>query len=429
MITNGGSVLELQRNGSLYEGGYCMDGNGETPTLLDLFCGAGGLSLGFQRAGFRLVRAIDNWKPAIDTYRTNIGGHVVEGNITEFMELPKSTVIAGGPPCQGFSSAGKRRSDDERNSLVTVFARLVARMKPRAFVFENVEGFLTGANGHFVLDLLTPILEAGYRVHLRKINAANYGVPQHRKRVVAIGGLGWSPSFPQPTHSAHGAPGAHLAAKLLPRTPCLAESLADLPPPSDCEPGTPPDHVSKPLEGLDLARAELLKPGQRMRDLPEELWHDSYRRRAFRRVMDGMPTERRGGAPSGVRRLRADEPSKAITGGSLRDLLHPSEHRPLTNRECARLQTFPDDFVFFGSKADRAQLIGNAVPPLLAQRIAELLLCDLNALQETKSGGALLTFVPTLSSGMSPALESVARRVQRRFGAGTQKELQKALWD
>lgn len=406
-----------------------MDSSCATPTLVDLFCGAGGLSLGFQLAGFRLVHAIDNWKPAIDTYRANIGDHIVEGNIRAFTEIPESTVVTGGPPCQGFSSAGKRRGDDARNSLVTVFARLVARMKPRAFVFENVEGFLTGADGRFVLDLLAPVLEAGYRVHLRKINAANYGVPQHRKRVVAIGGLGWDPSFPQPTHSAHGAPGAHLAAKRLPPTPCLAESLADLPPPSDCEPSTPPDHVRKPLEGLDFARAELLKPGQTMRDLPEELWHDSYRRRAFRRVMDGIPTERRGGAPSGLRRLRADEPSKAITGGSLRDFLHPFEHRPLTNRECAHLQTFPSDFVFFGSKADRAQLIGNAVPPLLAQRIAELLLADLNTPQETKSGGTLLTFVPTLSNGMSPALESVVCEVRRRFGAGAKKELQRALWD
>ncbi len=184
-----------------------MDSSGEMPTLVDLFCGAGGLSLGFQLAGFHLIRAVDNWKPAIDTYRANIGGHVVEENLTEFTEIPECTVIIGGPPCQGFSSAGKRRCDDERNSLVTVFARLVARLKPRAFVFENVEGFLTGADGRFVLDLLTPILEVGYRVHLRKINAANYGVPQHRKRVVAIGGLGWTPSFPQPTHSAHGAPG------------------------------------------------------------------------------------------------------------------------------------------------------------------------------------------------------------------------------
>jgi DNA (cytosine-5)-methyltransferase 1 len=401
----------------------------ESPTLVDLFCGAGGLSLGFQRAGFRVIHALDNWKPAVDTYRANIDDRVVEGEIVGTTEIPNSTVIAGGPPCQGFSSAGKRRGDDQRNSLVTVFARLVARMKPRAFVFENVEGFLTGANGRFVLDLLGPLLEAGYRVHVRKISAANYGVPQHRKRVVAIGGLGWNPSFPEPTHSARGAPGAHLAAERLPPTLSLADALAGLPPPSDCEPGSPLDHVNKPLEGIDLARAELLRPGQRMCDLPEQLWHDSYRRRAFRRVMDGVPTERRGGAPSGVRRLRPDEPSKAITGGSLRDFLHPFEHRPLTIRECARLQTFPDDFVFLGSKADKAQLIGNAVPPLLAEKIARLLMTDLDTQRHTEPAGALLTFVPTLSNGMSPALEAVVRKVRRRFGAGAQKELQGTLWD
>jgi DNA (cytosine-5)-methyltransferase 1 len=406
-----------------------MDSSGAPETMVDLFCGAGGLSLGFRRSGFRVIHAIDNWRPATDTYRANVGSDVVNENITEATNLPKCAVIAGGPPCQGFSSAGRRRDDDERNSLVSVFAQLVARMKPHAFVFENVEGFLTGADGRFVLDLLVPVIEAGYRVHVRKINAANYGVPQHRKRVIAIGGLGWSPSFPEPTHSAHGAPGAHLAASLLPLAPSLADGLADMPLPSEIAPGTPPDHVSKPLDGLDLARAELLKPGQRMRDLPEELWHESYRRRAFRRVMDGTPTERRGGAPCAMRRLRFDEPSKAITGGSLGEFIHPSENRPLTIRECARLQTFPDSFLFLGSRADKSQLIGNAVPPLFAQKIAEVLMADLRSPHESSPEGALLSFVPTLSSGMSPALNSVVLKVRRRFATNPQRELQGALWD
>src|SRR5262249_1410791 len=140
-----------------------------------------------------------------------------------------ANVIVGGPPCQGFSSAGLRRPDDERNSLVRVFSRLVARAKPLAFMFENVEGFLTGSRGDFVVDLLEPLLSAGYRIHLRKVNAANFGIPQHRKRVVAIGGLGWDPTFPEPTHTAYGAPGAHLAAKRLPRGPSLADALKGLP--------------------------------------------------------------------------------------------------------------------------------------------------------------------------------------------------------
>src|SRR5207253_590177 len=109
----------------------------------------------------------------------------------------------------------------------------------------------------------------------------------------------------------------------------------------------------------------------------QELWHESYRRRAFRRVMDGTPTERRGGAPAGVLRLRAEEPSKAITGGARSEFLHPTEHRNLTIRECARLQTFPDSFTFHGTASERSELIGNAVPPLLAAVLARTLRVDL----------------------------------------------------
>lgn len=406
-----------------------MSNNGHPPTVVDLFCGAGGMSLGFVRAGFKVIHAIDHWKPAVDTYRANLGDHVVEEEISDGIQLPASTVIVGGPPCQGFSSAGRREDDDKRNSLVSVFARLVAGLKPKAFVFENVEGFFTGAGGRFVVDLLTPLLEAGYRIHLRKINAANYGVPQHRKRVIAIGGLGWDPSFPEPTHTAHGAPGSHLAAQELPLTPSLFEALEGLPPPSESDPGVLPDHVAKPIEGLDLERAKSLKPGQCMRDLPENLWHESYRRRAFRRVMDGTPSECRGGAPFGLRRLRPDQPSKAITSGALRDFIHPHENRTFTLRECARLQTFPDDFVFAGSKADRMLIIGNAVPPLLAEHIARHLLAGIAAAEPRHSSGKLLSFVPTFSSGLSPALEAVVQTVKSRFCDTTKTRKQKALWD
>ena len=146
------------------------------------------------------------------------------------------------------------------------------------------------------------------------MNAANYGVPQHRKRVLGIGGLGWDPTFPAPTHSAHGAPGALLAGSRLPPAPSLSDALAGLPLATNG--ASEGNHSYLALTGVDLKRAELLRQGQRMRDLPEELWHDSYRRRAYRRVMDGTAVEKRGGAPSGVRRLRADEPSKAITGAA-----------------------------------------------------------------------------------------------------------------
>ena len=145
--------------------------------------------------------------------------------------------------------------------------------------------------------------------------------------------------------------------------------------------------------------------------------------------MDGTPTECRGGAPFGLRRLRADQPSKAITSGALRDFLHPNENRPFTLRECARLQTFPDDFRFIGCRAERILLIGNAVPPLLAEQIASQLFTSIAAASPSHSFGKLLSFVPTLSTGMSPALEAVVRTVKARFCGPAKTKRQKALWD
>ncbi len=324
----------------------------KAPKLVDLFCGGGGLSLGFLKAGFSIQASFDNWAPAVETYRGNFDDHISCVNVTEGLQLPDATVIAGGPPCQGFSSAGMRREGDLRNTLVQVFSQLVAKHRPTAFLFENVEGFLTGGKGAYVIQLLEPLIRAGYRIHLRKVNAANYGIPQHRKRVIAIGGLGWNPTFPDVTHSAFGAPGAHLAGNHLPKTPTVGESLMGLPPAKPRSADDPNDHTYTPLKDADIERAKALEQGQRMRDLPEELRHDSYKRRANRRVMDGTPTERRGGAPSGIRRLRADEPSKAITGGAMNEFLHPTEDRPLTLRECARLQTFPDNFIFQAKSRD-----------------------------------------------------------------------------
>lgn len=208
--------------------------------VVDLFSGAGGMSLGFTLAGFHVVGAIDKWEPAVETYRANLGDHATLAHIDDDSVLPPADVIVGGPPCQGFSSAGSRRHGDQRNNLVSVFARLIARHRPLAFVFENVEGFVTIDGGRFVLDLLDPLIEAGYWVHVRKVNAANYGVPQHRKRVLAIGGLGWAPTFPSPTHSAWGAPGASAHAAL-PLTPTLEEALRGLPPASPMRQGEPDD--------------------------------------------------------------------------------------------------------------------------------------------------------------------------------------------
>lgn len=404
--------------------------NTRTFTFTDLFCGSGGLSLGLRDAGFDPVCAIDDWAPAVDTYRANLGDHVFSDSIDSSTSLPETDVIVGGPPCQGFSSAGRRAADDDRNSLIKVYANLIVRHRPRAFIFENVEGFLTAGQGRFVLDLLEPLVESGYQIHLRKVNAANFGVPQHRKRVVAVGGLGWNPGFPDPTHRAFGAPGAHLTASRQPPTPTLADALAGLPPAVLHPPGNPRDHYARPLEGEDLERAKLLGEGQSMRDLPEHLWHESFRRRAFRRVMDGTPCDERGGAPAGVRRLIGAEPSKAITGGSLRDFLHPTENRPLTVREAARIQTYPDTFTFTGGQADRIQLIGNSVPPRLGRAIGEHLIGAMRSTNvPSHPEGSLLSFIPTLSDGKSPVLQEVCGIVERRFRInGVLPLAEGALW-
>lgn len=384
-------------------------------TVVDLFSGAGGLSLGFERAGFQTIFAVDNNLAAVETFRHNLGGTVSCADLAAGISIPRRpTVIVGGPPCQGFSSAGMRRTSDERNTLVAVFAQIVARTRPEAFVFENVEGFLTSARGRRVFDLLQPLLEAGYQIHLRKVNAANFGIPQHRKRVLAIGGLGFKPTFPEPSHSAFGAPGSQLAGSHLPPTKTVAETIGQLPSPANRPPGNPTDHYCGQLSGDRLRVVSALRPGQTMKDLPDRYWHQSYRRRAFRRVKDGTPSAKRGGPPAGLRRLRSDEPGKAITGGCSSEFVHPIENRLLTLRECARLQTFPDDFVFCGTKAERALLIGNAVPPLLARVVAQQLARDLQN-KRCLSGGTLLSFVPALSNGVSPALRYVTDLVSSRY--------------
>jgi DNA (cytosine-5)-methyltransferase 1 len=399
-------------------------------TVVDLFCGAGGLSLGFKNAGFEVVKSLDHNDTAVATYARNLGSHVEDVEISEETTLPAATVIAGGPPCQGFSSAGMRKAGDKRNTLVTSFAKLIARQKPIAFVFENVEGFLTGDEGERVLDLLVPLVNIGYRIHLRKVNVANFGVPQHRKRVIAIGGLHWTPSFPSATHRAYGAPGAALMTGNLPRSPTILDALRNLVAPAAEQPGSPQGHFAALLEGDDLERVARLKQGQTMRDLPTELWHQSFSRRAHRRVMDGTATERRGGPPCGIRRLDGNQPSKAITSFARNEFVHPIEDRYLTLRECARIQTFPDEFEFVGNVADQALLIGNAVPPRFAEHIARHLAAELQkGVKQDKEAGALVSFVPTMSAGMSPALRRVTDKVKEAFGGSrTGSAEQLSLW-
>ena len=162
-----------------------------------------------------------------------------------------------------------------------------------------------------------------------------------------------------------------------------------------------------------------------MKDLPEELWHPTFRRRAFRRVMDGTPSERRGGPPAGLRRLRGDQPSKAITSGAATEFVHPVEPRLLTLRECARLQTFPDSFQFAGTQSERALLIGNAVPPSLGEVLGRHLEQALRKrrARNTPASPGLKSFVATTGTAMSPALRRSTAAIEARYLATGQPQL------
>lgn len=410
------------------DAGAALDGSAQSTrrtvglVAIDSFCGAGGLSRGLQIAGFDVRAHLDCWPPAVATLNANFGqdckpvdvASLTADEVRAMAGGVTPQLMAGGPPCQAFTSAGRRREGDPRSSLVGAFARLAAAVRPDVVVFENVEGFVTAGFGRFVFELLEPLICAGYSITVRKVNLANYGVPQHRKRVIAVASLLGHPPFPSPTHSAWGAPGAQQIAGR-PPTPTVAEALAGLPEPGS--PAAPQGHLSPRIGELEQVRILALEPGQTMRDLPEELWHRSYRQRSCRRVMDGTPTERRGGAPAGLRRLRADAPSKAITSAAVREFIHPIADRRLTLREAARLQTFRDDFRFHGSPAEQATLVGNAIPPRFAEALGHAVAQHLRVAtkRRTPSEGVLIGFDVTPASGMSPALAKVVGDVRRRF--------------
>lgn len=387
--------------------------------LVDLFCGAGGLATGFTQAGVTTVLASDNWPPAKDTYRANYPNHRFELEDIRSLDLPKmlsdavdpaNLIVAGGPPCQGFSSAGARKKSDTRNTLVSTFAEKAVSLRPAMIVFENVEGFLTLDGGRFVVDLLKPLIDSGYRIRLEKHNVANFGVPQLRKRVIGLAALGRNPEPLQETHYAHGMPGATLIAKEQPPVDGVLACLRN----ASILQGDPLDE-RRELSGLDLERVQHIPPGGTMRDLPEVLQHHSWNARANRRVSDGMPTERRGGAPVGMRRLIGSDPSKAITSAATREFIHPVEDRFLTQREAALLQTFPTSYEFIGNRAEINTLIGNAIPPQFAKAIAESVIRTMSKSIDDSLGGGLDALRLTNSSGVSPALARTIELVESAF--------------
>jgi DNA (cytosine-5)-methyltransferase 1 len=419
-------------------------------TAISLFCGAGGCSLGFKQAGYKMLYASDFDKAATETYATNFPETLCETadvNNLNFTSVMRKAGISegqldfmvGGPPCQGFSTAGTRFWDDPRNGLLKSYVSALKTVKPKWFLMENVEGLLTAKNGEYLHEAIKAFIAIGYVVRVEKVYSHEYGIPQRRKRVLIVGNrLGIDFKFPEPTialkgrifrnsdvtikHAISGLPSASVKADSKIAYDGQVEDQFE-----EYLRGTAEfvrDHYSPCLGKLQVARISSLQPGQTMKDLPEHLQHDSFKKRANRRVMDGTPTEKRGGAPSGLKRLCLDEPCLTITGAATREFIHPIFDRPLTIREAARIQTFPDDFVFLGNAQNKIQQIGNAIPPLMAKIFAEHIRDEYGFEERKLETGRLTYYSVTKAGAMSPTLKNTCKLLDGLLKPDVQKLLE-----
>lgn len=344
------------------------------PTFLDLFSGAGGLSLGLSDAGWEPLLAIDAWDDAVATYRDNFLHHrILDDDVQELTgprltaELPERPEwIVGGPPCQGFSTVGKRLRRDPRNLLVREFHRVVKELEPEGFVIENVLGL---KDMRFENGVIASFSALDYAVSFHVVRAADFGVPQLRRRVVFVGHRerGYL-TLPKPTH----APEDYVT---------VWDAIGDLPEVGPGETitryGGPPhtDYQRRLREGSPSLQ------GHTVSNHPERLV------RAISFIPDGgnrrwIPAELqpKSGFHNSYSRLNSKEPAVAVTSNmgkpSATRCIHPFQHRGLTAREGARLQSFPDRFHFLRGITSQRLQIANAVPPLLAQRLGEHLMAE-----------------------------------------------------
>lgn len=308
----------------------------KAPRVLSLFSGGGGLDLGFERAGAETIVCVDNDHESCKTLRFNRPQWgVFEGDIREYVpNVEDIDIVIGGPPCQGFSSAGKGDPTDPRNFLWKEYFRVVDAVKPRAIVLENVSALTHARNGDHLTGILDAFEASGYHFTMGVLNAADFGVPQARRRLIVIGLRDGLPTMPEPTTAGN------------PKT--VHDAIADLEnAPYDPEfSHVPPNHAKHVAE-----RWAKLGPGE----------------------VD--PNYRRG-------RLDPNKPSVTIRAGGgygpkgdhlagFHPPIHPTQPRQLTVREAARIQSFPDDWILKGSKTAQGRQIGNAVPVGLAEAVAK----------------------------------------------------------
>ena len=349
------------------------------PKVIDLFAGVGGMSLGFEKAGYDVVVANEYDSSIANAYQYNHKKtKMINGDITK-LDLEKEfgewanriDVVIGGPPCQGFSQKGQRKTiHDERNFLFKYYVKVVGLIRPKYFVMENVPNLLTAEKGFFRKEIEDLFYKMGYtKLSTGVLNAADYGVPQNRKRTIIIGKLdGAAPSLPVP----------------LKERVTIWDAISDL---AYLESGegsfeqeykneaetdyqrklrgnnnTLYNHIATNHSELVLERLKMIPPNAGREVLPEEHLTKS--------IYSGTWTRMRKEEQSVTITTRFDTPSSG-------KFTHPFLDRAITIREAARLQSFPDDFVFVGNKGSQMKQVGNAVPPLLAEAIAKTIKKDM----------------------------------------------------
>ncbi len=355
--------------------------------LIDLFCGAGGMTLGFtERFGhhFRPIWANDFNAYCVETYNANFGKHCTSGDLVEILKdpnvIPTADVVIGGPPCQGFSLLNKNRENDPRNQLWGPFLEVVERSGAKVFVIENVSQIL-GTFEHG--EIVGAAEKLGFTVWHGKLCAADYGVPQTRWRAFIVGSRISDPRLIFPPRKTHYNPNGNGKLSFLnaageidylqPRQPwrTVRNAISDLPNPIGTE-------ISKEPPPLDLHFGRTPTPTslKRYKAIPKEGMNRFDLQKRAQELTPACWIRKKTGGTDLFGRLWWDRPAFTIRTEFFKPekgkYLHPAQHRPITHREAARFQSFPDSFIFEGSKIEIAKQIGNAVPPLLAARIADI---------------------------------------------------------
>lgn len=384
------SPILVQEEHQLYrsrvEGAF--DGATGSFRLIDTFAGAGGMTLGFSKRfghAFESVWANDFNDYCVETYKANFGGECLSGDIVSLLkdssvEIPRADVVIGGPPCQGFSLLNKGRASDPRKQLWRPYFEIVERSEASVFVMENVPQLLGSEEFAEITDTANAL---GFTLASGVLCAADYGVPQTRRRAIIIGCKFRDPSLVFPPRRSHYDPSRYEVQSVLPefgvtgyfpdaeKWRSVRDAIADLPPPQ----GTEINGGQGPLD-LHFGRSPTAKSIARYKAIPEEGMNRFDLQKHAPELTPDCWIRKKSGGTDLFGRLWWDRPAFTIRTEFYKPekgrYLHPEQHRPITHREAARLQSFPDDFVFKGSKIEVAKQIGNAVPPLLAARIADV---------------------------------------------------------